>query len=234
MPVPEVICGADSIINYGSAQTIQLSATATNAPTSFTWTLRSAPAGSTAFTQTRGDFVNGVSNLQNPEFTTDINIEGTYCFECVASNGDGSSNLLTDKENAQQNIVVRTELYGLTIPNDYQWRWGDYNSNNFLVLEDEINSITNASNTVKVTVLDTTAENLDDKITVTNGLSKSTIDKGSGNLAIQLVPIYGSSSNTICEGNDSRLSDARTPTSHSIAGSEHSIDTLANLNTKNK
>lgn len=43
---------------------------------------------------------------------------------------------------------------------------------------------------------------------------------------------YGSSANTVCEGNDSRLSDARTPTAHNLGGSEHSADTLANLNSK--
>jgi hypothetical protein len=73
---------------------------------------------------------------------------------------------------------------------------------------------------------------------------------------------YGSAANTVCQGNDSRLSDARTPTSHAsshqdggadeinvgglsgeladpqpakahnLGGSEHSADTLANLNAK--
>ena len=43
---------------------------------------------------------------------------------------------------------------------------------------------------------------------------------------------YGTGSNTICEGNDSRLSDARTPTSHALGGSAHSADTIANLNSK--
>jgi len=43
---------------------------------------------------------------------------------------------------------------------------------------------------------------------------------------------FGIISGTICEGNDARLSDARTPLVHSLASAEHNADTLANLNTK--
>jgi len=44
--------------------------------------------------------------------------------------------------------------------------------------------------------------------------------------------VYGTGSNTAAEGNDSRLSDARVPTAHDLAGAEHNADTLADLNTK--
>lgn len=43
---------------------------------------------------------------------------------------------------------------------------------------------------------------------------------------------FGTTAGTACEGNDSRLSDARTPVSHAIAGAEHSSSTLAQLNAK--
>jgi hypothetical protein len=43
---------------------------------------------------------------------------------------------------------------------------------------------------------------------------------------------YGTGANTICEGNDSRLSNARTPTAHTLGGSAHSSDTIANVNSK--
>jgi len=82
------------------------------------------------------------------------------------------------------------------------------------------------------------------------------------NVDAVLEPSYGSSANTVCEGNDSRLSDARTPTAHAsshenggadeisvaglsgeladdqppkahaLGGIAHSADTLANLNLK--
>jgi hypothetical protein len=35
--------------------------------------------------------------------------------------------------------------------------------------------------------------------------------------------VYGTSANTACQGNDARLSDARTPTQHSINGAQHSF-----------
>lgn len=38
--------------------------------------------------------------------------------------------------------------------------------------------------------------------------------------------VYGSSANTACQGNDSRLSDARTPTAHNILSAQHG-DTVA-------
>jgi len=43
---------------------------------------------------------------------------------------------------------------------------------------------------------------------------------------------FGTTGGTACEGDDSRLSDARTPTAHNLGGAEHTADTLANLNTK--
>jgi hypothetical protein len=43
---------------------------------------------------------------------------------------------------------------------------------------------------------------------------------------------FGSTTDTVCEGNDSRLSDSRTPTSHDLAGSLHNSATLSELNAK--
>jgi len=42
----------------------------------------------------------------------------------------------------------------------------------------------------------------------------------------------GTTATAACAGNDARLSDARTPTVHDLAGALHSADTLANLNSK--
>jgi len=50
---------------------------------------------------------------------------------------------------------------------------------------------------------------------ITNTVTGSTgITNVGDNTDADLAPTYGSSANTICEGDDSRLSDARTPTSH--------------------
>jgi hypothetical protein len=52
------------------------------------------------------------------------------------------------------------------------------------------------------------------------------------NVDAVLAPTYGSTANTICQGNDSRLSDSRTPTSHasshkSAGGDSIKLDELA-------
>lgn len=46
------------------------------------------------------------------------------------------------------------------------------------------------------------------------------------------LPAFGTGAGTFCEGNDSRLSDARTPTAHDLGGAEHTADALADLNGK--
>lgn len=43
---------------------------------------------------------------------------------------------------------------------------------------------------------------------------------------------FGSGAGDVCEGDDARLSDARTPLAHDLAGAEHNADTLADLNSK--
>ena len=43
---------------------------------------------------------------------------------------------------------------------------------------------------------------------------------------------FGTGAGDFCQGNDSRLSDARTPTAHALGGSAHSADTIANFNSK--
>jgi len=43
---------------------------------------------------------------------------------------------------------------------------------------------------------------------------------------------YGTAVNTICQGNDSRLSDSRTPLAHDLAGALHNADSITNLNLK--
>jgi len=61
----------------------------------------------------------------------------------------------------------------------------------------------------KVTTSDTTTSYLDSKVTVANGLQKSVLNP-SGNEQLQLSPTYGTAVNTVCQGNDSRLTGDRT------------------------
>ena len=49
---------------------------------------------------------------------------------------------------------------------------------------------------------------------------------------VELATDGENAANVAVQGNDSRLSNARTPTAHALGGAEHSADTLANLNTK--
>jgi hypothetical protein len=150
MAVPVVTCGSDQILTYsGSSQVVNLTASATNSPTSYAWTLLSVPPGSTALTEVRGNFTNGVATVQNPSFTTDAGIEGTYCFQCIATNADGPSVPTNDKENGQQNAVVKTQSREMSLPSDYQWDWGGYNNNNFLILEGIVD--TNAASITSLT-----------------------------------------------------------------------------------
>jgi len=43
---------------------------------------------------------------------------------------------------------------------------------------------------------------------------------------------FGSINGSVCEGDDSRLSDSRVPLAHALGGSLHNADTLANINSK--
>lgn len=82
---------------------------------------------------------------------------------------------------------------------------------------------------VKISGTDTTTAYLDSKVVVANGLTKTTL-LPAGNEQLQLSPTYGSAANTVCQGNDARLSDARTPVAHSTnhkhsGGDEVATDT---------
>lgn len=65
-----------------------------------------------------------------------------------------------------------------------------------------------AGKTVAITASDTTTGYLDDKLAVASGLQKVVTNPASSE-SLTLSPIYGTAVSTICEGNDSRLSDAR-------------------------
>lgn len=135
--IPSVTCGASVTLSFSAGTQSQvLSATATNTPIAWAWLLLSVPTGSTAMSQTRGDFINGVATVQNPTFVTDAGLGGTYVIQCVATNSAGPSNPDVDKGSCQQNITVQTALLGLRVPNDYQWNWGQPLNYTIDLLED--------------------------------------------------------------------------------------------------
>lgn len=128
MAVPQVTCSADVIREKdkaGAPQTlVQLGATATGSPFGWTWSVLSAPPGA-SLVGAKGDFTDGVANVQNPELLIDGTLDGTYCIQCVASNADGASDPTADLANAQQLIVVKTRRLGLQLAADYAYGWGD-------------------------------------------------------------------------------------------------------------
>jgi len=124
MAVPVVTCSADIVLSYdASGRTIQLNASATNSPTSWQWTILHVPPGSTANVGTKGDFVDGVSAEQNPQLEIDGGIDGGYCIQAMALNGDGSSSSLNS--GSQQLIIVKTQDGEYSLPPDYAYDWGE-------------------------------------------------------------------------------------------------------------
>lgn len=151
---------ADGLIhrNYSaSTQSITLTASCAGA-TSFRWTLLDAPTGSTATTETRGNFVNGVATIQNPTFVTDAAVSGSYVFQCVASNDSETSNPNSDQQNAQSVIVVATSGLGLRLPGNYQYNWvGEHNYTLQKFEDSKPTSLATLNNTIGVT-LDTSSD----------------------------------------------------------------------------
>lgn len=130
MPIPVVTCGAKVVIPWnqgGGSYTASFSATATNAPTSWLWTILWVPVGLEAIlTGSWGHFTNGVATTQNPSFTgipTSV-AAGTIVVQCVATNIMGPSNPLVDRGNGQQCVVIKTQLYDLPLPGDKEYNWG--------------------------------------------------------------------------------------------------------------
>lgn len=95
----------------------------------------------------------------------------------------------------------------------------------------EFTTVASATSQVRVSAADTTPDYLFNKITVSSALAKA-IQNGGLDETILISVNFGSTAGTVCEGNDPRLSDARTPVAHALGGPEHTADSLANLNTK--
>lgn len=218
MPIPRVTCSAD--VSIGVAATsggylMNLSASATNGPiTEYRWTILFTPSGGSAALNS-GDFTSGVAVGQNVSFTAPDGVFGTYVVQCVATNSTGPSNPYIDGETGQQNLIV-ADGDGVEYPGDFQYSYGTTLRSSLTTLKSLGGGGGGADENVKVSATDTTAGNLQDKINAINGIQES-IGTPGGNENLTIEPNYGSSANTVCEGNDGRLADARTPTSHATS-----------------
>lgn len=126
MPLPQVTCGSDYLLAYdASPRVISLSASATEGPDSYEWRVLGKPLGSVVDSGVHGDFVNGVSTLQNPTVEIDGAIDGGYTFQCVAHNHVGWSDPDADKENGQQVVRVKTMDREYILPAFNQFKFAE-------------------------------------------------------------------------------------------------------------
>lgn len=125
MPVPVLTCSTDIVYNWGqNGITVSLTASATNSPTSYQWRMI-VPEGSTDDVGVNGDFNNGISNVQDPDCSIQDDIEGTWVFKCVATNGDGPSVPIEYEEyKTQTKITRRSRLTAQQFPGDRGYNWG--------------------------------------------------------------------------------------------------------------
>lgn len=126
MSIPVVTCGPNQSKNYSaSAQSINLTVSATGSPSVYTWTMKDVPPGSTANVGVNGDFTNGVSIDQNPTFLTTGGVDGAYVCECIVTNIDGDSDPEVDRDTCQTIVYILTEIGSKKLPGDYQFSYGD-------------------------------------------------------------------------------------------------------------
>lgn len=127
MAVPQVVCNADVVLSYSaSPQSVVLGALAAPSPiTGWRWTILSVPPGSQAHAGSKGSFTDGVATVQNPTLLCDGGVDGGYTIQCVATNADGNSDPFTDRRDAQQAVIVRTQAHQIWLPGDYLFDWGE-------------------------------------------------------------------------------------------------------------
>jgi len=73
----------------------------------------------------------------------------------------------------------------------------------------------------------TVLKGYDPKLNFVNGLKASSPSGGAGYVVYQIEPNYGNAANTICQGNDSRLSNDRTPLTH--GNEKHSVTYITGI-----
>jgi hypothetical protein len=92
--------------------------------------MKSVPEDCTADSGTNGDFVNGVSSVQNPSFYTTGGEWGTIVCECLAYNDEWSDPDI-DRENCQTQIIIKGPRLYERLMNDYSFKWGKSLMNKF-------------------------------------------------------------------------------------------------------
>lgn len=80
---------------------------------------------------------------------------------------------------------------------------------------------------VKVSSTDTTSGYLSTKLTAGTNVTLTPQNSGADETLQASIPAFGSAAGTICQGNDSRLSDARTPTAHATSHKNGGGDEVA-------
>jgi hypothetical protein len=224
MANPQVLCDADVVLAYDplSRDTV-LGADASPGPIiGWRWTILSVPPGSQAHVGVKGSFTDGVATVQNPTLVCDGGIDGGYTIQCVATNADGDSDPSVDRRDAQQAVIVRTNLQQLYLPGDYLYDWGEkYVNPTLRLLEaaggsvDQFTELTDCPSSYSgqdgklVVVEESTSElvfqGLVDLISGVDGIVVANTGEGT----ISVSPTIGSTPSTLCAGDDQRLKESR-------------------------
>jgi len=252
MPSPQVTCGADQVLSYdASARTVSLSATATNNPTSYLWTILSYPDGSDIANGVKGDFTNGESTAQNPDVEIDAALWGAYVFQCVATNNAGQSSVPTaDKDAGQLTVIVKSQDLFYEMPGEDQYNWDEYLLRTLIKMEQDIVTAMGGPGAVipltdKGDLLTRDAsDNVrlpvgTDGFVLTADSAETTGVKWAAGAGLSGHPLGGvfhtasllaDVNSLISDANLDDSGDSRTPTQHGLGSALHSAATLAELN----
>ena len=154
MTLPTAQAGIDQIDSYSSLPRLtHLVGLGSPLPIdSWEWTMLAVPNGSIANIGTNGNFVNGVSVLQNPSFTCDV--AGSFVLQLRVHNSSlGWSDPDQDLATAQTIIVIKTQKLDLSIPTALEYNYDQYLNDTLLKLEVAIPE-TNADLVAKLATLD--------------------------------------------------------------------------------
>jgi hypothetical protein len=187
---------ANSVDSLSLSVPVSLSNNDNTGVISWTWSFLSKPPGSAATLST--------PNAPTSSFTPDL--VGSYLIQLEVF---GTSDSSTDSKIG----AVKTAVLGMRIPAGKEKKQFDATNGWMGALYADFKSIDDNIEKIKNSTLDTTPGFLTNKIVTTSGISSSTLNTGA-NEQLQLSPTYGTASSTICQGNDSRLSDSRNPLSH--------------------
>lgn len=190
----------------------------------------SEPTTSTSLT-TRGfveALVQGIdwqqSVISDVLATPPAHVEGARYLIPAGATGDWSGNVDDITQSVSSAWVFTTAVEGMTVPVNNIGRTRRFTSSVWISLGSTIDH----ANTIGLTTGDAghTQLQLRSEKGSASGYVGLTAGSKISNGAFQ---VYGTGANTACEGNDSRLSDARTPTAHSIASHDDTSATGAEM-----